>query len=132
MVKHEIKSISISSAFKIGLVVNALLAAVLGGLVTLLQASFLSLMSGGGSSFTINGRPASFDLGSLTLVSLCLIWIVGIGISAVIGGIGAALAALFYNLAARFVGGIEYTAAVYRAEADPLAGRWDLTDRSTY
>ncbi|MCS7072271.1 MAG: hypothetical protein NZM00_12250 [Anaerolinea sp.] len=132
MVKHEIKSISIGSAFKIGLVVNALLAAVLGGGALLLQAFVLSLLASGTSSFTINGRQTELNLTGLTLGVLCLAWIIGIGVSAIIGGIGAAAAALFYNLAARFVGGIEYTAAIYQAETDPLAGRWDLTDRSTF
>lgn len=131
MVKHEIKSVSISSAFKIGLMVNALLAALFGGIVMLFQAVVLSSLTSI-SSLTINGRQADLNFTGITLGALCLAWIISVGLAAVVGGIVASFAALFYNLAARSVGGIEYTAAVYSLDADPIAGQWDLTNRAGY
>ena len=131
MVKHEIKSVSISSAFKIGLMVNALLAALFGGIVMLFQAVVLSSLTSI-SSLTINGRQADLNFTGITLGALCLAWIVSVGLAAILGGVVGAFAALFYNLAARSVGGIEYTAAVYQADTDPIAGQWELTNRAGY
>lgn len=124
MTKHQIKSIGIVSAFKIGFVTNAVLTGLLVGIVSAAQALLVSALSGlQGSVSSPNIIPT--DLVGLSLGVVCLGWVVSVVIGAIVGAITFALGALIYNLTARIAGGLEVTLITYAPEPDPLAGQWD-------
>jgi hypothetical protein len=82
-----------ASAFKIGLVSY--------GLLGLIAGVFCSLIALAGSSFVPHARmPFAGAIGVFAVI-LCPI------VYGIIGGIAAVIGALIYNLAARWVGGLE-------------------------
>jgi hypothetical protein len=94
-----IKRIGPGSAFKIGSVVYAIF-----GLVVGIAMALFSLMIGSLGSLAGNMAPSArllgfgFGLGSIIVVPIMY---------GIIGGIGGAIGALLYNLAAGWVGGLE-------------------------
>ena len=94
-----VKSISPGSAFKIGLVVYAIF-----GLVVGIFMALFSMMIGSLGSMVGNAAPGArllgfgFGVGSIIIVPIMY---------GIIGGIGGAIGALLYNLAAGWVGGLE-------------------------
>ena len=88
-----LRRITPGSAFKVGLVVYGLVGLILGVIcsaIALVGAQFAPH-----AQFPIAGRVGMFA------IILCPI------IYGLIGGIGAAIAACFYNLASRWVGGLD-------------------------
>ncbi|MGQ9887240.1 MAG: DUF3566 domain-containing protein [Aggregatilineales bacterium] len=111
-----IKRIGVGSAFRVGLVAGAVLTAITGLLLLLLQGLFLSYIG----SMIQTARPAEAVDGSLPLsvglgnflatfglVTACVFYVMSVVFSAVFTGIAAALMAFAYNLVARWVGGLE-------------------------
>lgn len=127
-----VKRIGIGSAFRVGLVSGAILAAILGLIAILLQGLLLSFFTSimnlsasvgasGSGSLSVTGinDPAGF-FAMFSLATACIFYIANIVFSAVFGGIFAAAAAFAYNLAARWVGGLEIE----------MAGSFDKTKRT--
>jgi hypothetical protein len=96
-----VKRISPGSAFKVGLVVYAFL-----GLLVGILTAFFSMIVGSLGSMAEAGMPAAkafgfglgLGLGSIIIFPICY---------GIIGGIGGAIGAAIYNLAAGWVGGLE-------------------------
>jgi hypothetical protein len=94
-----VKRISPGSAFKVGLVVYAFL-----GLLVGILTAFFSMIVGSLGSMAEAGVPAAkafglgLGLGSIIIFPICY---------GIIGGIGGAIGAAIYNLAAGWVGGLE-------------------------
>lgn len=112
-----IRRVGIASAFRVGLVGGAVMAAISGLLLILLQGLLLSFVSQiinlaalDSASSSVN-MTSSSDFSSVftvfSLATACIFYVVGIVLSAVFGGISAALTAFVYNLAARWIGGLE-------------------------
>ena len=103
-----IKKINVGSAFRVGAIVSGLLYTVIGLLLSVMPFLFLSMFS---NSFVYTNDPQLNELigfaGTAGALSLICAYLVGIVFAAIIGGIGFALTAWFYNLASRWVGGIE-------------------------
>lgn len=109
--RTTLKKIDVGSAFRVGFVVYALLFAVFGLLFVALQGLLLSGMAGlarnsvsGGTG--MSGGDLSVFFGAGVLGLLCF-YGVGIVAAAVGGGIQFALGAFCYNLAARWIGGVQ-------------------------
>jgi hypothetical protein len=92
----EIKKVGIGSAFKIGAVLSVLLWAVFGLFLLLISSQEVMIFQNG------QMQQQQIGGGQLFFTYLC-----GLPVQAVIGGIGGAIVAFFYNLAAGLVGGIE-------------------------
>lgn len=94
-----IKRIGPGSAFKVGLVVYALL-----GLIVGICMAFVSMMIGSLGSMAGVGGPAAkafgfgFGFGSIIIFPI---------LYGIIGGIAGAIGAAIYNLAAGWMGGLE-------------------------
>jgi hypothetical protein len=99
-----IKRISPGSAFKVGAVVYAFLGVVVAALMVpfmMLMSSFVAAhgdAAAGQANPFLHGLGAGFGLSSFIIFPIFY---------AIIGGIGGALMALIYNLAAGWVGGLE-------------------------
>lgn len=91
--RRVLKSIGVGSAAKIGAVTSALMWAVLG----LFFVMFGSILA----SALPNGQGGAGAAGGI------MMYIIMIPMYAIFGGIGGALYALFYNLVAGWVGGLE-------------------------
>lgn len=112
-----IKRIRVGSAFRVGLVAGAVFAAITGLFFLLLQGLFLSFITSMSNSVTWNSAAGSGSsalsassgnfFAAFSLAAACIFYVVSVVFSAVFAGIGAALAAFAYNLAARWVGGLE-------------------------
>ena len=105
-----LKHIRIGSAFKVGFVVSGLAALVFGLIALLFQAAFVNLIMGTVNwQLSSNGQTVNpsevFSL--ISTGTLCFMYIVGVVFGALWGGIAFALTAFFYNLTARWVGGLE-------------------------
>jgi len=88
-----VKRIGPASAFKVGLVVYAFLG--------LIAGAFCSLIALAGAPFAPHAHMPFVGAIGLFAVILCpIIW-------GIIGGIGAVISALVYNLASGWVGGLE-------------------------
>ena len=88
-----LKRIGPASTFKIGLVSYAVLGLVAG--------VFCSLMALTGASFSPHAHmPFAHAAGLIAIVVCPIVW-------GIIGGIGAVIGALIYNLASDWVGGVE-------------------------
>ena len=97
--------IDVGSAFRVGLVLYALLAAVFGLIFVGMQALFLT-----GVSSMARTAPNAADLSFFTtagIAGLCIFYGVLVVFSAIGGGIQFALLAFFYNLTANWMGGIK-------------------------
>lgn len=97
----RIKSISIVSAFKIAAAISALLWVIFGGLLFV----FPTILFFDAASFS--GSVTTVDAIEFTGLSLLFIFVCGVPIYAIIGGISGAVTALVYNLVASAIGGLE-------------------------
>jgi hypothetical protein len=126
-----IRRIGIASAFRVGLVGGAVMAAITGLLFILLQGLFLSFIGSllelamlDSTSGSV-GMSGSGDFGGVlaafSLATACIFYVVMIVFSAVFGGISGALIAFVYNLTARWIGGleIEMTGSLEKAKRSP-------------
>jgi transmembrane protein DUF3566 len=103
-----IKRISVSSAMKIGALLNALLFTVFGILFLLLQSLLLNALNTAISqSPSLRGSSPNSLLVAGGLAAFCVFYLVGVVFAAITGGIGGAVGAFFYNLIANWVGGLE-------------------------
>ncbi len=105
-----IKRIRVGSAFRVGLLVGAVVATITGLLVVAFQGLFLgaivsliSLDPQSGGTFSRN----SDAFATFSLITLCIFYGMYVVFSAIFGGISAAITAFAYNLAARWIGGLE-------------------------
>lgn len=99
---QTIRRITISSAFKVGAVLCGLLFLIFGFFFLLLPGLFgASLL---GAIMGDQGGMGAFGMGAGTSI---LLYLVGIIVYAVLGGIVFAIEAFFYNIVAGIVGGIE-------------------------
>jgi len=99
---RTIRRISIGSAFKVGLVLCALVFAVLGVFVIVLPGLFgASLL---GAMMGDQGGMSAFGVSFATSV---IIYLAGIVVYGIFGGIVLAIEALLYNIVAGIVGGLE-------------------------
>jgi len=99
---HAIHRITIGSAFRVGVVLSALLFIIFGFFFLLLPGLFgASLL---GALMGDQGGMGAFGMGAGTSIVL---YVVGIVVYAILGGIGFAIEAFFYNIVAGIVGGIE-------------------------
>ena len=89
--------VSPGSAFKVGVVAGALGWVILG-----LISIGITLLSTNSSQTSYYGYSYRLDVGSL-----CISYFIGIIIVGIVSGIGAAIYAWIYNLAAGWVGGLE-------------------------
>lgn len=107
-----IKRIGLSSAFKIGALVGLITAAVFGvfffGLQGLFTSMFFSLASLSPNASSTFNAPASTDaFAAFSIATLCLFYVIYVVMAAIMGGIGGLVWGFAYNLAARWVGGLE-------------------------
>ncbi len=99
---QTIRHISVSSAFKVGAVLTALVFAVLGFFVVFLPSLFgASLL---GAMLGNQGGGSAFGTG---LIGGIILYVLGIVVYAILGGIGGAIDAWLYNVVAGWVGGLE-------------------------
>jgi hypothetical protein len=98
---RTIRRISIGSAFKVGAVLYGLLWVIVGGLLLLAQLAFGGMLAG-----AAGGRQGAGMFG-LFLGGGIVFYVIGIVLYALFGGIFSAIAALFYNFAAGWVGGLQ-------------------------
>ena len=94
-----VRSISVASVFKVAAVIYAILFAIFGCLFLVLPG-----ILGAGILGELGEDMGLFGGG---IVATLLLWIVGIVLYAIFGGIFAAIGAFVYNLAASWVGGVE-------------------------
>jgi len=97
---QTVRRIGLGSAFKVGAVLSGLIFAVVGlPLVLIGTSSMLTqlLASETGGSFS----------GGIGIVAALVIYILGIFLYAIVGGIGFLIDALIYNIVASIVGGLE-------------------------
>lgn len=105
-----LKRIGVGSAFKVGFVVNGLLALIFGLIAFLLQTALLSAVMSVVNVQTTTGAQTADALQAMSLVgtgTMCFLYAVSVVFGAVFGGIGFAVIAFCYNVAARAVGGLE-------------------------
>jgi len=94
-----VKRISPGSAFKVGLVVYALLGLVVGAFMALFSMMIGSLGSMAGNA-GVGAKMFGFGFGFASIIIFPIMY-------GIIGGIGGAIGAAIYNLAAGWVGGLE-------------------------
>jgi hypothetical protein len=105
-----IQRIGVESAFKVGVVIYGLMFLIFGAIgLACNLALFVPITT---SAVMVNGdmvRGSDFfgGIGALGLGVLCFGYLVGTVASALFGGLSVALLAAFYNLAVRWVGGVE-------------------------
>ena len=107
-----LKRIDIGSAFRVGIVLYALMFAIFGLFFVALQGLFLSALSGitNSSSFTVNGNTTQFNAGAFMgagILSLLCFYVFGVVVAAIFGGIQCAILAWLYNLTSNWIGGIK-------------------------
>lgn len=107
-----IRRIDVGSAFKVGLILNALIFAIIGLFIALMQIFFFSIFSDiATSSSSFNGSNVTpQDLQffkAFGIVGACMFWLFGSVAAGIFGGIYFAIAALLYNLTSKMVGGVE-------------------------
>jgi hypothetical protein len=120
-VVFTITRIGIASAFRVGLLVSAILAAFFGILLFVLPSLFSISLVDQLVANTADGANFRF-VSAFSLAAMCVGYVAYVLISAIFGGIGFALSAFAYNLAARWVGGLELE----------LAGESPKDKRSSY
>jgi hypothetical protein len=94
----HLKRIGPGSAFKVGLIVYGLLGLVIGAFVSLFALVLGGAMSAAGGSSSMPMFGAFMGVGAIIFIPICY------GLA---GGIGNAIGAVIYNLAAGWVGGLE-------------------------
>ena len=108
-----IKRIGVGAAFKVGFVLSGMLSAVLGLIAFLFQLTvFNAIMNIATievySPSTTTAGEISQVLSAIGTGTLCFLYVMGVVFGAIFGGIGFAVIALFYNMTARWVGGLEF------------------------
>ena len=102
----RIKKISIGSAFNVGLIFSALYWGVAGLFIVILPSLG-------------NTEPSFFESQTPSLGESIFSYIIGLPLSAIFGGLGTALGALFYNITAQWTGGLTLEVSQTN-EADPF------------
>jgi hypothetical protein len=105
-----IKRIGPNSAFKVGAILGLITSAVFGLFIVGLQGLAFSAIAGLASLSDpySGGMGSGTDLfATFTLASLCFMYIIYVVSSAIFGGIAGLVGAVAYNLAARWIGGLE-------------------------
>lgn len=120
-----LKRVDIGSAFRVGVILYGLMFVIFGGLSVLFQGLFWNAIFRS-ATFNLPNAPnvpngATVFFGASALTLFCL-YLAGIVVAAIFGGIFAALLAFFYNLSARWVGGI-------RVELETETGLLDDIER---
>jgi len=105
-----LKRVDIGSAFRVGVILYGLIFLVFGLVFVLFQGLLLNLITRS-TTFNLPNTPngsgsTTAFLGAGILGLLCFYGI-GIVVAAIFGGIQCAILAFFYNLTARWVGGIK-------------------------
>jgi len=95
-----LKRIGPGSAFKVGMVTYAILGLVIGACIAFFSMIAGSLGSLAGSQTGAGARALGLGMGLGAIIVAPIFY-------GIIGGIGAALGAVIYNLAAGWVGGLE-------------------------
>lgn len=106
----QIRRIGVMSAFKVGLVVNAILFSVMGLCVGVLQLAAVGTLFSPVVFIDGTGvvtRDTLSALSAASLMTLCALYVVLAVSAAIVGGISFALWAVVYNLTARWIGGVE-------------------------
>lgn len=107
-----LKRIGVASAFKVGLVLCGILSAVFGLLAFIVQITlFNALLNSPNVFIDVQGATAGDVWQAMSAIgtgALCFLYAMGVVFGAIGGGIGFAVVALFYNLTARWVGGLEF------------------------
>jgi transmembrane protein DUF3566 len=103
---YIIRRVAVGSAFKVGLAVSALMAAIFGLIGLLMQASLMGLISSAVNN-SGNFPGGSGNFATFGLASSCIFYGISVVMAALFGGIGGAVAAFFYNLAAGWFGGLQ-------------------------
>ncbi len=98
---QTIRYIAVGSAFRVGAALYALIFAVIGFFLVLLPGIFGASLLG---ALLEDQGSGAFGAGFIASV---LIYAIGIIVSAIGGGIGAAINAWLYNIVAGWVGGLE-------------------------
>jgi len=95
-----LKRIGPGSAFKVGLVTYAILGLVIGACMALfwMIAGSLGGLAGSGAGAGAKALGFGMGLGAIIIVPIAY---------GILGGIGAAIGAFIYNLAAGWIGGLE-------------------------
>ncbi len=100
-----IKHVGVGSAFKVGFVLNAIIFAIIGLIILVLQVLLAPALSS--ALRNVYGSTTSIDLTTIELPILCISYVIGIVLAGIGGGIAFAIYALFYNLASRMSGGLQ-------------------------
>lgn len=105
-----LQRIGVGSAFKVGVVIYGLMFLIFGAIGLACNLALLAPFAS--STIMMNGEAVRMSdsmggFGALGLGALCFGYAVGAVASALFGGLSVALMAFFYNLAVRWVGGIE-------------------------
>jgi len=95
-----VRRVGVLSAFKVGLLVNAVLYLAFG---TLFVVPFVLL---GGLSL-LDGRGSSQAFAAVSLAGSCFMYAAAVAFGAFAGGVMTAIIAALYNLIAGWVGGLE-------------------------
>ncbi|HLU10550.1 MAG TPA: hypothetical protein VK003_12855 [Oceanobacillus sp.] len=107
-----LKRIGVGAAFKVGLVLGGMMSAVLGLIAFLFQLTVVNAIMNVATfevySPNVSAGEVSQVLSAITTGTLCFLYAMGVIFSSIFSGIGFALVALFYNLTARWVGGLEF------------------------
>lgn len=108
-----LKRVRVGSAFKVGLVLSGLMTLVFGLIAFLLQFAFISAIVNSTSFQSYPPGQAQSSIEAMRAVSLvgtgtlCFFYAMSVVFGAIFGGISFAIVAFFYNLTARWVGGLE-------------------------
>jgi hypothetical protein len=97
-----LRSISVGSVFKVTFVIYALLLGLFGCLFMVLPGLFGASLLGG-----LGGRDSGLALFGGSFIGILISYILLVVFGAFLQGIVTVIAALIYNLAARWVGGIQ-------------------------
>ena len=95
-----LKRIGPGSAFKVGLVIYAILGLVIGACFAFFSMIAGSLGSLAGSEASAGARVLGMGMGLGAIIVMPILY-------GIFGGIGAAIGAFIYNLAAGWIGGLE-------------------------
>ena len=96
----RLKRIAPGSAFKVGALAYAFVGLAIGVIMACVSLVAGSLTGMDGSAWPMSARAFGFGMGVGTIIVVPIVY-------AIIGGIAAGIGALVYNLAARWVGGLE-------------------------
>lgn len=98
---HTLHRIAVGSAFKVGAALSALLFAIVGFFVVLLPGIFGASILG-----ALLGREGGGVFG-LGFIGSLIVYVLGIVIYWILGGVGFAIEAWLYNIIAGWVGGLQ-------------------------